>query len=174
MGSNPILGAIYIYCGGGWIINTREEGALGEARVVYEFQKYGVNVSKPLSDNAPYDLVIDVVGKLYKIQIKTSAFVENNATLFRLAKTRYNRTSSRVDKYTSDEVDYYALYSIPRDKVYIVAYNDAPSTEMSIRYDDGEGHISQKTMRYEENYSIDNVLGLKPLDLKFQKNKRLH
>lgn len=155
-------------------INTREEGALGEARVVYEFQKYGVNVSKPFSDNAPYDLVVDVNDRLYKIQIKTSAFVKNNATVFRLSKTRYNRTSSRITKYTSDEVDYYALYSIVRDKVYIVAYDRAPDTSVVIRYDHGKGSTHQKTMRYEEDYSIEKVFGLQQLPLAFEKNKRLH
>lgn len=140
--------------------------------MVYELQKYGINVSKPFSDNSPYDLVIDVNKKLYRVQIKSSAYHQNGAVVFRLAKTRYNRTSARLAKYSKEEVDYYALYSILRDKIYILPFEDAPKSEVKIRYEPCMQNAP--TIRYEDDYTIEKIFGIKQLPINFQKNKRLH
>jgi hypothetical protein len=40
-------------------MNTNQIGDIGEAIAIAEFTKAGAIVSKPLSDNARYDLIIE-------------------------------------------------------------------------------------------------------------------
>ena len=46
---------------------TKEIGTIGEETLTLEFLKNGFIVSKPIGDNAPYDLIVDVNGDFKKI-----------------------------------------------------------------------------------------------------------
>ena len=47
--------------------NSSFIGSIGEAVAIAEFTKRGIPVSKPITDNLPYDLIIDVNNILYKV-----------------------------------------------------------------------------------------------------------
>ena len=51
-------------------MNSKDKGNIGEAIMLAEFIKRGIQVSIPFGDNARYDLIIDLNGKLYKVQVK--------------------------------------------------------------------------------------------------------
>ena len=48
-------------------MNTVSIGDIGEAMAIADFTKAGFGVSKPLSNNLRYDLIVDFNGNLYKV-----------------------------------------------------------------------------------------------------------
>ncbi len=53
---------------------STKQGDIGEARAIYEYTKLGYGVSRTLFDSMKYDIIIDVDGKLLKVQVKTTKF----------------------------------------------------------------------------------------------------
>lgn len=49
-----------------------EQGNIGEARAIYEYTKLGYLVSKPLTNNTKYDLIVDDGETLKRVQVKTT------------------------------------------------------------------------------------------------------
>jgi hypothetical protein len=137
-------------------MTTKEEGIYGEAKILAKFIELGVPVSIPFGDNCSYDLVAEFGGKLNKIQVKTSSQTSDGSTKFKLTRTRINTRQNITKHYTSDEVDYYALYSIVRDKVFLVKFCNV-GISINIRYkltDNGQDHLA----RFEDDYLMENVL----------------
>ena len=50
----------------------KKQGNVGVARAIYEYSRRGYTVLLPASDSDKYDMVVDVNGTLYKVQVKTS------------------------------------------------------------------------------------------------------
>ena len=90
--------------------NTKTKGNLGEMKVALEFIKWGCTVSFPFGDNARYDLVAEINGKLNKIQIKYSGSItENDSYVCKLQSSKNHTTNKTLDSYEQD-VDYMAFY----------------------------------------------------------------
>lgn len=138
-------------------MTTKEEGILGEAKVLSKFTELGVPISIPFGDNCSYDLIAEFNGKLQKIQVKTSAQTKNGCTSFRTRKVRINRNKNIIKNYTKAEVDYYALYSIKRDKVFLVKFEDVKKNSINIRFEEPKNKQG-KLLKFEEDYLIDNVI----------------
>ena len=140
-------------------MTTKEQGIIGQAKVLSEFESLGVNVSIPFGDNLPYDLIIDVKGKLYKVQVKTSSQTKDGKTDFGIKKNRINTKESYISYYNQNEVDYYALYAILRDKIFLVPFEEAGSSDITIRYELQKNNQLGK-IKMEEDYSISKILSL--------------
>lgn len=50
----------------------KKQGNVGVARAIYEYSRRGYTVLLPASDSDKYDMIVDVNGTLYKVQVKTS------------------------------------------------------------------------------------------------------
>ena len=137
-------------------MTTKEEGILGEAKVLSKFIELGVPISIPFGDNCSYDLIAEFNGKLQKIQVKTSAQTHNGCTSFRVRKVRINRNQNIIKNYTKEEVDYYALYSIKRDKIFLVKFDDVKDS-INIRFEEPKKKQG-KSLKFEEDCLIDNVI----------------
>ena len=55
------------------MLNTVSIGDLGESYAIMQFTQAQAIVSKPLTNNARYDLIIEYNGKLYRTQVKTDS-----------------------------------------------------------------------------------------------------
>ena len=54
-------------------MNTKQQGDVGVASAIFHYTKQGHTVCAPLTDNARYDLVVDM-GHLRRVQVKTSGY----------------------------------------------------------------------------------------------------
>lgn len=135
-------------------MNPKTQGVLGEAKVLAKLVELGIPVSIPFGDNYSYDLVAEFSGKLNKIQIKSSIQETDDAIVFQLRKNRYNTTGMISSNYKEDEVDYYILYNVVKDRIYILPFQDAPKTEITIRYKPSVSGQTTK-IRLEQDYLID-------------------
>ena len=84
----------------------------------------GYTVSKPVIDNARYDLILDYNNKLYRIQIKTSRWTneEHEALIFNCKSQHPISEGNKILKYSPEEIDFFMtefegkFYLIPCEK----------------------------------------------------------
>ena len=113
--------------------NTRVIGDIGEAFALAKFTQYGCKVSIPFTENAPYDLIVDYNGKLYKIQVKTTKNIKNGVMEFYL--TRTNGFTFVNTKYNEKEADYFFLYCIENNWCGLIKISEDLPSIITIRID---------------------------------------
>ena len=90
-------------------MNTQIQGALTEQKCFLKCIEAGYIVSKPLFDNARYDFILDTGEKLYRIQVKTSHWMDSEHSRFEF--NGYSQHSlgegNKRMKYTNKEIDYF-------------------------------------------------------------------
>lgn len=57
--------------------SNKDKGNAGLAMAIAYFGSNGFTVSVPLNDTQDYDLVVEIEGKLHKVQVKSTANKEN-------------------------------------------------------------------------------------------------
>lgn len=89
-------------------MNTKQRGMIGETRFLFKCTELGITVSQPFGDNAPYDFVIDVNGRLLKVQCKTLMLDKGTYLLDTSTTNFYNGKCKSV--YHGEKVDLYYGY----------------------------------------------------------------
>lgn len=92
------------------MINTVTIGDIGESIAIMKFTQNGCIVSKPLSNNARYDLIVEINNKLYRIQVKTISSIKDGKMEFATKTTNYVNGTWYSNEYTKKEVDCFFLY----------------------------------------------------------------
>ena len=91
-------------------LTSKQKGNLTELQCLTAFMEQGCGVSIPYGDNSKYDFIADVNGKLLKIQVKTSSLKDDSAIKFSCRTTHVNCTGVKNEKYSADEIDFFATY----------------------------------------------------------------
>ena len=93
-------------------LNSKQKGNLTELQCLTSFYEQGCHVSLPYGENSRYDMIVDVNGKLLRVQVKTSSLKkeDESAIEFSCRSTRVNSQGTVSNKYTSDEIDYFATF----------------------------------------------------------------
>lgn len=68
-------------------MNTVSVGDLGEVMAITKFTQADCIVSKPFSNNARYDLIVEINNKLYRVQVKTTTSIKDAAAMVFSTKT---------------------------------------------------------------------------------------
>lgn len=105
------------------------------------------------------NLVAEFNGKLNKIQVKTSIKSKNGCSIFDLTSSTAHRTNGGRRKYSNSEIDYFALYSLDRDKIYLMKAPDNPMTAITIRFEDTKSG-KKIGVNYESDFLIENILNI--------------
>ena len=134
-------------------MNGKIKGIVTENEIMTELTRHGIDVSIPRGDNAPYDLVADINGRLYKIQVKWPRFRCNGS--FVINCTRNKRIKNNVlihERYADTDVDYFATRA--NGKCYLVPASEV-GTEISLRFvNDG-----RKGANMAADYELEKVVG---------------
>lgn len=96
-------------------MNTVSIGDIGESLAIAKFTKEGLTVSKPLSNNARYDLIVEFNNKLYKVQVKTTNSIKEGKMTFATKTTNYTKGNWASNAYSKDEVDIFFLYCVENE-----------------------------------------------------------
>jgi hypothetical protein len=101
--------------------DTKLQADIAEAAVLTKLLKRGFRVLRPIGDRLPYDLAVDVGGRLIRIQVK-SAWYEPSKRLYTVdaRRTKTNRRFMRRARYTSDDFDIAILYLHEPDVCYVM------------------------------------------------------
>ena len=135
-------------------VDTRVKGELTEIKCQLYCLENGYIVSKPILDNARYDMILDYNGKLYRIQIKTSRWMseEHEGIIFNCKSQHSISGGNKIMKYSPEEIDFFMTefeneyYLIPCEKT---------KTEMRLRFKptkNGQDHKAYfaKDYKFEE------------------------
>lgn len=134
---------------------TKEKGNIGEAVILSEFVKRGIQCSLPFGDAARYDLIAEFNGKLNKIQIKYCAQItENNSIICPCASSTNHTTNKHYTTYEND-VDYIACYVQPLDKSILIPIKEiGKQKSVTVRITPTSNN-QQKGIHYLDDFSFD-------------------
>ena len=116
------------------MLNTKQRGNITEIECMLAFLKLGYNVLTPYGDCERYDFVVDIQGKLYKIQVKSANanHIEQGYIEFKTAnKTTQNGKFVR-HVYTENEIDYFMTFY--NNQCYLIPVNECSSCEKRLRF----------------------------------------
>jgi hypothetical protein len=112
--------------------HTKRIGDIGQAAVTAKLLTYeNIIVSKPVTDNESYDLIVDIDNILYRVQVKTTEHIKNNCMKFATNITNPFQKTSK--KYNASEIDLFILYCIENQYYGLVTMNEYTSSEITLR-----------------------------------------
>lgn len=135
--------------------NSTSIGAVGEAAAIYNFTKRNIPILKPFSDNSRYDFVIDIFGKLLKIQCKTTMHLRNDNSYMKFQLCSTNGFTFERYKYTEEDIDFYFLYCIENDYCGLVPISESIGlTSITLRLSIAINNQTNK-VRFAKDYEFD-------------------
>lgn len=139
-------------------MNSKRIGNIGEAKALSTFVECGLPVYIPFGDNESADLVVDINGKLCKIQCKTTSAISEQGTIIWNLRSTIVTTSNKfkTHKYTEQEVDYFVLYHTILELLLIVPIQELDGkSSISFTYPYRDVKTSPNQRNYKEYYLID-------------------
>jgi hypothetical protein len=92
-------------------MNTKSKGDLAEQAVILKALTHEWGVLRPIGDRLPYDLVFDIEGKLFKIQVKCAWFDKKRKNfVVDTRRTKTNRRKMLRSLYTVNDFDFAVVY----------------------------------------------------------------
>ena len=135
-------------------MDTKLKSDIAESAAIKSLLKRGFKVLEPIGDRLPYDLALDLDGKLIRIQVK-SAWLQNGAYTVDTRRTKTNRRSMLRQVYNSKDFDFAMLYIEDLDIFYIMP------VDVFISYKSGISLVERETRQreprsliYRENWNL--------------------
>jgi hypothetical protein len=95
--------------------HTKYKGDTATTFIIYKLTSMGFFVSTPISENAPYDLIVDTGEKLYKVQVKYRKGSNGSSEI--PEKTTWSDSNGSHSKYISEtDFDFFAIVNENYDK----------------------------------------------------------
>lgn len=116
--------------------NSKEIGFIGEKAFEFLCSLNRIDFLKEPSENKPYDYVFIINNIFYKVQVKTSEFIDSTKNTIRFDVTKGNSfTLKESDRYyNSEDFDFVFLYCIENNRSFLVSMKDKkPIREITIR-----------------------------------------
>lgn len=139
------------------ISSTLLKGKITELKCELWFLERGYLVSIP---EVPYqyDFLVDVNGKIIKIQVKTSSVDEEKTGItFRVCSITHNNNGYARRNYSENDVDYFMTYY--EEKCYLIPFSDCGVKEKKLRLiPPKNGQV--KGISFAEDYLAEKILGL--------------
>lgn len=136
--------------------DTRIKGEITEMKCQLFCLEQGYIISKPILDNARYDLLLDYNGKIYRIQIKTSRWMsdEQEGIIFNCKSQHSISGGNKIMKYTPDEIDFFMTEF--ENEFYLVPCEKAKS-EMRLRFKPTKNNQDHKAF-FAKDYKFEEVI----------------
>lgn len=101
---------------------TKRKGLATELQCQLFFTQLGYNISVPLGEDCRYDFILDVQGKLLRVQVKTCR-EENNGIVFKVQSTHLSATKGSIShSYTKNDIDVFATFY--NNQCYLIPIED--------------------------------------------------
>jgi hypothetical protein len=108
----------------------KEQGEWAELCFMARARQMGMTVLKPYGDSSAHDIGIEVNGRLLRVQAKSTTFQRGRTFTC-------NFTGPGGKAYPAGMVDYFAVYLIPVDMWYILPFEKARKTSVSLQFTRG-------------------------------------
>jgi hypothetical protein len=97
--------------------NPKRTGELSEAAFLLKAQTMGFRVLKPWGDSERYDFVLDSGGRLWRVQLKSTAVLHARGYE---VQPKYSVYGKGKAGYTADEIDVLVVHIRPLDVWYVL------------------------------------------------------
>lgn len=134
--------------------NTKK-GLLTELQCELDFSKKGFVVSKPITADSRYDYIVDINGKLLRIQCKTGVSNDKDEDSFYFLCCSTNWNSKSIHTYTKDEIDYY--YIVFKNKSYLFPVELGNKKQKILRLRT-KSKGNQCTITWAKDYEFEKIL----------------
>ncbi len=144
-------------------MDTKLKADIAESAVITALLKKGFRVLKPVGDRLPYDVAIDVNGRLIRIQVK-SAWHYNGSYTVDTRRTKTNRRYMRRAYYGENDFDFAIVY-IDRLNVFYVIPLSAFSTYKSgiTLVENVKRQRKPRSAMYRENWDLLSAWAVQPV-----------
>ena len=112
-------------------LSTQFKGDITELLVSAHLLNLGYVVSKPLTQDSKYDLIVDVQHKLIRLQVKTARLnntFKGESIKFNCRSTTHNVRECKQRYYSNKDVDYFATYW--KNQVYLIPVDECSSEKI--------------------------------------------
>ena len=141
-------------------LNPKAIGNIAELEVLLYLSKMGITVSIPHGDNARYDQIWDVNGKLLKVQIK-KATPKDDGSVIDISCRSINIKNGKTWAHNyKDDVD--AIVSPYNGKIYYIPINDAPNATIKLRFAI-PANMQAQNVHWASEYELERQLSLMKL-----------
>ena len=146
--------------------DTKLTGDIAEQAVVLQALKFGWGVSKPIGDRLPYDLILDVKGRLFKVQVKSAWFDKGkNNYVVDNRRTKTNRRQMIRENYSPGDFDFAVLFIQELDVFYVFPAQEFLDYGSEIHLVEGDKRQRKpKSARYREAWVLFEESELLPQD----------
>ena len=136
-------------------MNHTQVGDITEYRFALYCMEHNIPISKPMNNNLPYDFIIELNGKLLKIQVKTGYDNKSqNSFMFNTRSTSKN-FSEVVEKTYEDKIDAFVTqYPIIPNKFFFIPIEKASKGSMVMYFGDNPKY----NQNWCKDYDFDNLL----------------
>lgn len=140
-------------------LTSKQKGNLTELQCLTAFYEQGCHVSLPYGENSRYDMIVDIGGKLIRVQVKTASLKhkdDEGAICISCKSSHVNSQGVSNIRYTKEEIDFFATFW--KQKCYLI-----PISECSV----------EKTLRLEppKNGQVKGITFAKDYELEVQLEK---
>jgi len=134
--------------------DSNTKGQISEAAITARLLQAGYIVLIPYGGTQRYDLVIEKTdGQFWRIQCK-SAWIDEGGTVLKFDTANHNVTGKKRDwRHYRGQCEYFALYSVELDKVYLVPVDEVGTTRAHLRLMPAKNH-QEKNVRWAQNYEL--------------------
>jgi PD-(D/E)XK endonuclease len=133
-------------------MNTTHLGDIAELVAAAELARRGYIVSRPLTNGAPYDLLVDVCGVIKRVQVKKTGLTVNGATRVMLSSSKSHR--GRKSVLYLGRVDCVLAVDCLNHLFYVVTGDTLKSPQISIRTTPAKNQQSAG-VRLSSDYGMD-------------------
>lgn len=129
------------------------KGSCTEMQCALAFIEKGYEVSFPFGNHARYDFIVDIKGKLVRIQVKTAKEYDTYIE-FECRSSRFKSGHYIHKTYSSEEVDYFSTFY--KGQCYLVPSEECSATKR-LRFQP-TSNSQTKGVNMAENYVLEEFL----------------
>ena len=112
-------------------METTFKGDVAELMAASELVERGYIVSRPLTNGAAYDLLVDLDGRILRIQVKRSCRQSNGTLRINLYTSKYHRGRSRIGY--DGKVDFILGVDCDNREFYLIGGDQLKRTAIHLR-----------------------------------------
>lgn len=141
------------------VYTTKQKGDITELACILALKRFGITVSIPYGENARYDLVADIGGKLYRIQCKTSSF-KDGCLMFSCKSVHYNTKTRQCEGYVG-EIDFFMTEY--NSVCYLIPIEDCENASSKTLRIEAAKNNQSKNVSFASDYELSAVLSKMPV-----------
>ena len=142
--------------------HTKDKGDLGVFKVQSDLAEQGFMILHPMTEHAPFDLVVYKAGEFTRVQVKYRKKNHLGCIQIMFASSWSDKHGVHKKSMNKNEVDYVAVYCPDTDECYYFKPNDF-GEEVTLRFEAARNG-NHKNVHYAERYKVLGKFGSSPHD----------